>query len=203
MYTPPAFAETDRTRLAAFIRAHDFGLLVRRTAAGLGASHLPFLLDEAGGRLVAHVARANDQWVGIEEAGPVLVVFTGAHGYVSPRWYATRPAVPTWNYEAVHVTGAARAIHDPEALRPILDGLSRIHEAGAAEPWSLDAAPADFIARQIAGIVGIEIAIEQIEGKRKLSQNRPAADRRGVVAALDRQGDDRSRALAAAMRDVP
>ncbi|HET8726247.1 MAG TPA: FMN-binding negative transcriptional regulator, partial [Alphaproteobacteria bacterium] len=141
MYTPPQFAEQDQARIAAFIRANDFGLLVSRSPAGLAASHLPFLFDEPGGRLFAHVARANDQWRDIGAAGPVLVVFSGPHGYVSPRWYETQPAVPTWNYEAVHVTGRARAVHEPAALREIVDGLSRVYEAGVPRPWSIDGVP--------------------------------------------------------------
>src|SRR3546814_10686276 len=131
-----------------------------------------------------------------------LVVFSGPSGCGAPRWYETAPAVPTWNYEAVHVAGRAKAIHDPAALRSIVDRLSRVYETGVPSPWTLDAVPADFVDRQLKGIVGIEVAIERIEGKRKLSQNRTQAERDGVNAALELQEDGRGCPLAAARRET-
>ena len=204
MYTPTPFAEADLARLADIVRANSFGLLVTNGEPAPTVSHLPFLLDfDVGtgqGRLLCHVARANPHWCGIATAGVALAVFSGPHGYVSPRWYRTAPAVPTWNYVAVHVEGRARAIHDPAALRAIVARLAERHEAGAPDAWSIESLPSDFFDRQQKAIVGIEIAVERISGKRKLSQNRPAADRAGVVAALESDGDPLARDLAAEMR---
>jgi transcriptional regulator len=203
MYTPGPFAETDPDTLHRLIRENAFGLLVSTGPEGPTATHVPFLLEPGGphglGRLVCHLARENPQWRGIGEAGPVLAVFPGPHAYVTPRWYAKAGAVPTWNYVAVHASGRAEAVEDRGRLLAMVEALSAVHEAGRPEPWS----PAEMkpAAREamLGAIVGVEIAVERLEGKRKLSQNRSAADRTGVIAGLEGQGDDLSRAVAAAM----
>jgi len=148
--------------------------------------------------LRGHVARANGQWRHFEPGGPALAIFTGPHGYISPRWYQPGASVPTWNYEAVHIYGTARALDGAAALRPILERLAAQYDPG----WSMAALPADYVAKMTRAIVGIEIAISRIEAKRKLSQNRPAADIAGVIAALEASGSDSDRALAAAMRQA-
>ncbi len=203
MYTPKPFEETGLDRLRAVIEANSFGLLVSNGAEAPVASHLPFLIDldtETGqGTLHCHMARANPHWQAIEANPAVLSVFAGAHGYISPRWYTTTVAVPTWNYVAVHVYGQARTEHDPAALRDHLERLIATHESGRPEPWSLAEPPADFIDKMLTGIVGIEIAIERIEGKRKMSQNRTPADQAGVIAALRSEGGERGLELAAEM----
>jgi transcriptional regulator len=129
----------------------------------------------------------------------VLAVFAGAHGYISPRWYATPVAVPTWNYVAVHVHGRARTEHDPAVLRAHLERLIAVNESGRPQPWSMAEAPADFIEKMLGGLVGIDIAIERIEGKRKMSQNRSTADQAGVIAALRSGGTESGLELAAEM----
>jgi transcriptional regulator len=201
MYVPAAFAETDAARLYAFTEAYDFGLLVTQGPGGPAATHVPFLLDADPGppRLTCHVARENPQWRGIEAAGPVLVVFSGPHAYVSPTWYESRPAVPTWNYEAVHAAGPARAVHDPAALRAMLARLTERYEAGRPGGWSMERMPEAYISGMIGGIVGIEVTVERLEGKRKLSQNRTAADRAGVIAGLNATDDPGAHAVARAM----
>ncbi len=193
MYAPPAFAERDPERLRAFIEAEPFGMLVAGGPDGPTVSHLPFLIDETGDGLVlhAHAAAANPQ-VDLLDGAAVLVVFQGPHGYVSPRWYGSAPAVPTWNYGTVHAHGAASTFRDAERLEPLVTRLAARFEAGQDAPWSLAETPEAFREGMLAAIVGIEIAVEAIEGKMKLSQNRPPADRFAVAAALhasDRGGD--------------
>jgi transcriptional regulator len=201
MYTPPAFQVRDAAALHRMIEANAFGILVGGGPDGLAATHLPFLLDAEGGRLIGHVARANPQWRGLADT-PVLAIFPGPHAYISPRWYETEPAVPTWNYETVHVRGRARSFEDPEALRAVVGALARKYEAGRPRPWSVDSVDPAYIERQIKGIVGIEVAIERIEGTRKLNQNRSAADRAGAIAGLTASGDPASLAVAAAMSEA-
>lgn len=207
MYLPRHFEVTDPAPLRALIDTYPLGIWVMGSPTGLEVNHLPFLLDATRGphgTLVGHVARANPAW---RQAGPGVVVFQGAHGYVSPAWYATKATdprvVPTWNYAVVHAHGVARAIEDPEALRRIVARLSDHHEAGrrlgpGGARWQLDDAPSDYIDKMLRAIVGIEFTIERLEGKFKLSQNRSAADREGVVAGLEAEAA--APPLVAAMR---
>lgn len=197
MYQPPHFREDDLATQHALIRAHPLGLLVTAGAGGLMANPIPFLIDPGGaplGLLAAHLARANPQWQAICDGAEVLVVFQGADTYVTPSWYRTKAetgkAVPTWNYAVVQAKGAARAIEDPAWLRAHVGALTDRHEAGRAPPWHVDDAPEPYVAAQLKGIVGIEIAITAIEGKWKVSQNRPEADRDGVIRGLTEEGLD-------------
>lgn len=189
MYLPASFREERPGELHGLIRAHPLGTLVSHGADGLQASPLPFLLDaERGGKgfLLAHMARANPHWRSL--AGECLAIFRGPDAYVTPNWYpgkaATHKAVPTWNYAAVHVRGQVRVIDDERWLAAQAAALTAEHEERRARPWSANDAPPDFIAAQLKAIVGIEIEIAAIEGKWKMSQNRDAADRRGVAAGL-------------------
>jgi transcriptional regulator len=190
MYIPSHFRESDERVLAEFIDAYAFGTLVT-TERGLPfASHVPFLHDREGRTLHAHVARANPQWQHIASNPEVLVMFQGPHGYVSPTWYAN-PGVPTWNYTAVHVYGRARALDDAAATGRHVEKLAARFERDSAAPWVPEYDP-----RMLGGIVGIEIAIGEIQGKFKLSQNRSAEDRARVTARLEARGGDESTALA-------
>jgi transcriptional regulator len=188
MYRPAEFREDDRGALYALIRAHGFATLVTVADGAPFASHLPLLLDEAHGALLGHVARANPQW---RHFGPgeAVAIFQGPHGYVSPSWYATAPAVPTWDYVAVHAYGRPRVIEDPAAVRRLLARLVASAESALPAPWSLDL-PEDFLARMVHGIVAFEMPLDRLAGKRKLSQNRSPADRAGVVAGLRAAGND-------------
>ena len=190
MYIPSHFRETDERVLAEFMDAYAFGTLVTVEGARPFASHLPFLHDREGRTLHAHVARGNPQWQHIAANADVLVMFQGPHGYVSPTWYA-KPGVPTWNYTAVHVYGRARALDDAAATGRHVEKLAARFERGSAAPWV-----PEYDARMLSGIVGIEIAIAEIQGKFKLSQNRSAEDRTRVVARLEAGGTDESTALA-------
>lgn len=184
--------------------AHPLGMLVTQRPDGLEADHLPFLLDaERGplGTLQAHVARANPLWQVVQEGAPVLVVFRGVNGYISPNWYPSKQEthrhVPTWNYEAVHAHGRIRVRDDEKFLRGILGRLTRTHEADEPRPWRMSDAPADYLAELLGQIVGIEIELTRIEGKRKLSQNRDARDFENTAHTLESRG---RQDLAAAMR---
>jgi transcriptional regulator len=193
MYRVPAFMEDRQDVLHGLIRSHPLGLLITAGSAGLIANPIPFQLVEDGGHgtLRAHLSRANPQLADIDGAD-CLVVFQGPQAYVSPAWYVTKQetgkVVPTWNYMVVQAHGRGRRIEDPAWLRAQIEALTGAHEAGAAEPWAVDDAPADFIAAQIRGIVGVEIPVTQLDGKWKLSQNRSAADRAGVVEGLKAAG---------------
>ena len=190
MYIPKHFHETDETVLAAFIEAHSFGTLVTIDGGRPFATHIPFLHDRGERTLHAHVARANPQWQHVAANAEVLVMFEGPHGYISPTWYS-EPGVPTWNYAAVHVYGRARTLDDPAATARHVERLAARYERGSAEPWVPDYDP-----KRLAGIVGLEIRIGEIQGKFKLSQNRSAADRAAVVANLAARGTDNDTALA-------
>ena len=210
MYNPASFKQNDPEKLHALIRDYPFATLVSHGPQGLQASQLPFLLypDEGPhGVLRAHLARANPHAAALAEADACLVIFQGEHGYVSPSWYpsktTTHRTVPTWNYVTVHAHGKARLIDTPEALRRLLHDLTGAHEARRTAPWSIDDAPPDYIAAQMKAIVGFEIAIDRLEGKWKLSQNKEANDRQGVIAGLQSPEDPHAHpALALRMRET-
>jgi transcriptional regulator len=205
MYTPTAFKDDDRTSIHAMIEAAGLATLVTMTGEGLVATPLPFLLapDEGPlGTLYGHVARANPQWR-LAATGEALAIFAGPGAYVSPGWYATKAehgrVVPTWNYAAVHAYGAAEFFEDPVRLRAVVAWLTDRHEAGRAEPWSVGDAPEAFVQTQLKGIVGVRLPVARLEGKRKFSQNRSAADREGVARGLRASGDPGDAAAADAV----
>jgi transcriptional regulator len=197
MYIPGHFAETRPEVLVAFIRQHPLGALVVPTAAGLEVNHIPFLVEE--GVLRAHVARANPLWQQAP-AGRAVAIFQGPGGYITPSWYATKAesgkVVPTWNYVVVHAHGPVRFIDDPAWLRAHVERTVATHEARRAAPWQVSDAPADFIEKMLGGIVGVELAVERLEGKWKLGQNRNDEDRRGMVEGLRGEADPGATALA-------
>jgi transcriptional regulator len=203
VYLPPAFTETREAVLFAHIERHDFALLVTHGAAGLIASQIPFLAERRDGTLYlqAHIARANPQAAGLDDTGDALAIFAGPHAYISPSWYEAGPAVPTWNYAAVHAYGPARRIADPGWLRDLVRRLSERHEAREPAPWDMQALPEPYVQSILNGIVGIEIAVSRLEGKFKLSQNRPAGDRPRIIAALEQRADPDSHAVAELMRN--
>ncbi len=189
MYQPTHFVEQDAEALLALMTSAPLATLVRG-GAGLAADILPLVVDRvgAGWRITGHVARANALW---READgqPVLAIFQGPQAYISPNWYPSKAqhgkAVPTWNYTMVQVHGTLRAIEDPEWLRAFVTRLTERHEGGRAMPWHVADAPADYLAAMLQAIVGIEIEVTKLEGKFKLSQNRSAEDRTGVVLGLE------------------
>jgi transcriptional regulator len=165
------------------------------------ATLLPVVWDE--GRLILHMARANPHWRAITEdvtGTPALAVATGPQAYVSPSFYASKAehgrVVPTWNYSAVHVTGRVRRHHDPAWVLDAVTRLTRLHESRRDAPWSVDDAPATYVEKQLRAIVGLELTIEKVEAKAKLSQNRDAADVSGVVRGLRSEGSGREHEVA-------
>jgi transcriptional regulator len=197
MYQPPHFREDRLEVQHALIRAHSLGLLITAGPCGLQANHLPFLIDAGGserGTLRAHLARANPQWGELAAVAECLVVFQGSQQYISPSLYPTKrehgKVVPTWNYITVHAWGQPQVIDDAAWLRRQVDDLTLHKEGSRPAPWHVSDAPEAFVAAQVKGIIGIEIPITRIEGKWKVSQNRPAVDRTGVVAGLRGNGDD-------------
>lgn len=206
MYLPSQFAETRPEELHRIIREHSFGMLVTHAAAGLEANHLPFLLDAAQGTcgvLVAHVARKNTLWQDVADGDDVLVVFRGAQGYISPSWYPgkheTHRRVPTWNYEVVHAHGTIHVHDDAKHVRGVVARLTRRHEASEPAPWKMGDAPPEYIAEELSHIVGIEIRLTRLEGKRKLNQHHETRDREGAIRALEGRGNT---GLAQAMRQT-
>ena len=202
MYEPPLHKNENLPELHALIKERVFGLLITSGAEGLIANSVPFVLDTSASRLgvlKVHMARANPQWRELEERPDALVVFEGHDHYISPSWYATKretgKVVPTWNYTMVQAKGRAKVMDDAWLARQI-EELTRTLEGRRDRPWAVSDAPAEFIAMQRRAIVGIEIEILDIRGKWKVSQNRPAADRAGVIAGLDAMGDEDSRAMA-------
>lgn len=201
MYIPAAFKESAPEVLNELLRTHSFATLVTVDQGAPFATHLPVLLDaDRGphGTLRAHVAKANPQWQHFKDDAEVLMIFQGPHAYISPSWYQPGVSVPTWNYEAVHAYGRAKIMKDERELLGLLRDLVGVYESGFAKPWVF---PEDDPRHRamLANIVGFTIEITRLEGKRKLNQNRPAADREGVIAALHTAGDETSRAVAEAM----
>jgi transcriptional regulator len=208
MYLPPAFREERIEVLHDLIRQHPLGLLTTAGAGGLLATPIPMLVyaDEGNsGTLRAHVARANPHWRDLQGVAECLVVFMGLQGYVTPSWYPskqeTQKVVPTWNYVTVQAWGKPRLVEDAAWLRRQIDDLTHAQERTRPQPWAVGDAPDDYIAAQMKAIVGIEIPIERIEGKWKLSQNRPEADKAGVVAGLGSPDDPNGNAAMAALME--
>jgi transcriptional regulator len=197
MYIPKAFRVSDNLALDAFITHHSFATLVSTVDGRLFATHLPLLLDRppsSPGVLLGHVARANPHWRVFDGKQEALAVFHGPHAYISPSWYTTSPAVPTWNYSAVHVYGVPHIVADDVRLADLVDRLVAFYEAGMPAPWS-GILPADFKANLLKAIVGFTMEITRVEGKFKLGQNRSLGDQLGVVRHLEASTDPVAQAL--------
>jgi transcriptional regulator len=190
MYVPEHFKVTDRDEVFAFLDANAFGQLISITDNRPSASHLPFLIARDRKSLHCHLARQNPQWQQLE-GQQVLVTFLGPHDYISPSWYQN-PGVPTWNYQAVHIYGRCRVFDDAGPLAEMVEALSRRYESAFDKPWQ-----PQYRDAMLKAIVGVDIVIDEIECKYKLSQNRPQADQTGVVEKLEQLG---SQALVEAMR---
>ena len=210
MYTPRAFALDDLPQIQQLIQHTRLAQLVTVGENGLQASHLPLLLnpDEGpNGTLYGHLAKANPQWQDLQNASAALVIFAGAEAYVSPAFYPAKAehgkVVPTWNYIAVHAYGQAEVFTDAERLLGVVGALTERHETGRAQPWKVSDAPADYIDGMLKAIVGFALPIERLIGKRKLSQNRSAADIAGVREGLAASLDVRDQTLARFMPKEP
>lgn len=191
MYCPAHFAESRPEELHALMREHPLATLVTMGDHGLNADQIPLLLDTAADGtpvLRGHVARANPMWQTLHPEIEALAVFRGPEAYITPSWYPTKrehgKAVPTWNYAVVHARGPLRIIHDADWLRRQVDALTQMQESTFAEPWAVSDAPADYVEKLLAGIVGIELTVTALKGKWKASQNQPEGNRSGVIAGL-------------------
>ena len=191
MYLPKHFEERDPERLRSLIQRYPLGSLVTATESGLDANHIPFVFADTGaaaGTLHGHIARANPLWREGVRDGAALVIFQGPNSFISPSWYPSKrenaSVVPTWNYAVVHAHGVLRFVDDSVWVRSHVEALTREHEGQRNPSWAVTDAPASFVRAQLKGIVGLRLPIARVDGKRKMSQNRSAADRAGVAAGL-------------------
>jgi transcriptional regulator len=211
MYTPSHFAETRVEAIAQLMRDYPLATLVTINAGELNANHIPFEYDPQPqedaphGVLRAHVARANPVWRDPAKDVDALVIFQGAQAYISPNWYPSKQqsgqVVPTYNYLVVHASGALRIIDDKAWLRALVGRLTDRFESAQSSPWKVEDAPEDYVDKMLGAIVGIEIPVRKLIGKWKASQNRIPADRAGVAAGLQQQGNENSLFMAAAVRE--
>jgi transcriptional regulator len=209
VYVPPNFKQDQVPILHDAIRRSGLATLVTSGADGLIASHVPMLIDpEPGpyGTLCGHVARANPQWRSAAPGIEALAMFMGPDAYITPSWYETKrqtgKVVPTWNYVAIHAYGAVEFFDDPDRLLALVTKLTETHEAKREVPWAVSDAPADFIRGQLKGIVGFEMPIARLEGKWKMSQNRPAQDRAGVIEGLAGESTQAQQDVSRIVREV-
>ncbi|HWW97764.1 MAG TPA: FMN-binding negative transcriptional regulator [Edaphobacter sp.] len=190
MYIPRVNKEERIPVLHKLMEDQPFASLITMGSSGLFASHIPMVLDRSGamGQLRGHISRANTQWRDYTPSVEALAIFSGPQHYITPNWYLekqeTGKVVPTWNYVVVHAYGHLKVIEDAEWLMAHLASLTNIHEAGSTVPWKVGDAPADYIASLVKGIVGLEMTIDRLEGKWKVSQNRSEQDRSGVAKGL-------------------
>jgi transcriptional regulator len=193
MYLPRHFTQTDMAQIAAFVDAAQSADLVTFDGTKPVSTLLPVIWDRSAsddgyGRLLGHIAIANEQWKTALPGAQALAIVHGPQAYISPGWYESKTrhgrVVPTWNYEAVHLTGTLAFHHDPEWLRAFVTRLTSTHESGRERPWAVTDAPPEYINGQLRAIVGVELTVTSVEAKQKLSQNRSEPDREGVVAGL-------------------
>jgi len=202
VYIPTPFLVEDRKIILAFMQQFDFAAVVSHSDAGLVASHVPVLIREVGSELtiVGHVARGNPHWRLMEGQAESMVIFQGPHAYVSPTWYVSSPAVPTWNYAVVHAYGAARVREDATFIAGVVEDLTRRYEDQREHPWSTQAVPGESYEKLLNAIVGFEISVSRCEAKFKLGQNRSVEDRAGTIAGLERESSPKALELAHFMK---
>ena len=204
MYTPSYFRVADTADVHAMMRAQPFAILVTHGSEGITATHLPTVLkvdaDCPLGRIECHQARPNPQWKTLTSDIDALMIFQGPEAYIRPGWYPSKAehgkVVPTWNYAAVHAYGHLETVEDKDWLLVHVSELSDQQEAPYVAPWSTADAPANFLDALVRGIVGLKLTIRRLEGKSKMSQNRPAADRAGVVEGLAQRASGEDTAIA-------
>ena len=203
MYIPASFDISDQRIIESFIDRYAFATLITSSSAGLIASHIPITLRKRrnANYLIGHVARANNQWRAFDGKGEALAIFHGPHAYVSPTWYATSPAVPTWNYAAVHVYGKPTACEERDFTKAALVDLVTKYESTRSNPWRAEGLAPDVFDKLASAIVAFEMPVERIEGQFKLGQNRSREDRAGMLAGLEREGTSDAELLARFIRE--
>ena len=208
MYNPKHFEQSNPGSLKEFISDYPLAVLVSSTLSGLEGNHLPLYLVEEGENLLlrGHVARANSLWEEVEENAPVLAIFQGPHAYISPNWYPTKredgKAVPTWNYTAVYVNGNISFIMGDSWKRDVVSCLTNKLEQKEGSSWKVSDAPEEYLDKQLKAIVGIEISVNSLKGKWKLSQNQPANNKKGVIKALSESEQVGAKATMAIMNKI-
>lgn len=196
MYCPSQFQENSPAALSSLIEQFPLATIVRNSADGLTADHIPLLYEAAtdsAGKLIGHVAKANPLWQ-LPSHQELLVVFQGPSTYISPNWYVTKhetgKVVPTWNYAVVHAHCSLTVLHDPQQVLKIVTALTDHHEASQAHPWHVADAPREYIEKILENIVGIELKINRVQGKWKVSQNQSMPNQQSVVQGLLVEGTD-------------
>jgi transcriptional regulator len=196
MYIPTHFKVEDRAMLHAFMRQFSFATLVSVVEGVPYATHLPVLLDTSrseAGVIRAHMARANPHWRSFESEAESLIIFQGPHAYISPAWYNHHPAVPTWNYAAVHAYGFPAIVDTAGTIEMVTEMVKEFDSRDLG-------IPPDYVSKLVLGVVGFEMEIVRLEGKMKMSQNRPEEDRETVIGILEDAEDDESHGVAEYMR---
>jgi transcriptional regulator len=209
MYIPKHNEETRVSVMHSLMVSRPLGTLVTMGASGLVASHIPMIVDDDGsqfGVLKGHISRANTQWRDFVSTVDALAIFAGHQHYITPNWYPGTKEhgkeVPTWNYVVVHAYGPLKVIHDEQWLLTNVEKLTNVHESASPIPWKVSDAPQDFIQSQLKGIVGVEIPIQRLQGRWKLSQNRTERDRTCVVDGLAKLNTPESLAMSALVEEV-
>ncbi len=187
MYTPPHFTMKDETNSQKLMHTHNFATLVSGSSSNTVASHLPLMWTNKGGKhgtLHGHMARANPQWKHFEDKREVLAIFLGNHTYISPNWYASKPAVPTWNYSAVHAYGVPILVENLDKIKDLLRQMVEHHDPDPGQAWPNTTSHSTLVDEMLSHIVAFDIPISTLQSKAKLSQNRPDLDRDQVMDVL-------------------
>lgn len=202
MYLPESFKIVDGPEIETFLQRYDFATIVSATPERLMATHVPVVVKRTPSGLVilGHVAKANSHWKSMDGTVESLAIFHGPHGYVSPKWYADSPAVPTWNYAVVHVYGRLQARQEPNFVEDLLKDLLNRYEDSGPDAYQLEGLPTEYRTRQLSRIVGFEMPVGRLEAKFKLGQNRSAVDRVRTIEGLERRQSSEASSLAAFMR---
>jgi transcriptional regulator len=206
MYHQPAYAENDTSVMHECMRTWSFATLVTQGPRGIQSTPLPFLLDaQAGpyGTLTTHLARRNPIYDDLRAGGEVLVIFQGPHAFISPSWYENQLTFPTWNYTLVHARGKPVLREDEASVMAVLRRTVAQYDTPLGGSWDFERIPMSHTMTRLHVIGTLEIAVTSLEGKMKLNQDKSVADRRGVVAALERQGDAQSLAIAHLLKCQP
>jgi transcriptional regulator len=207
VYIPKHFQENNQENLTTLIAQYPFASLITHSATAIEVNHLPFYLAYKEGRkvLFAHIAKANPLWKTVQESEPAFIVFNGPNGYISPNYYPSKQqhgrAVPTWNYVAVHVKGTLKFLHDNETKLTLVKHLTNLHESNQPKPWSVSDAPSLYIEKMLSAIVGLEVEINSIVGKCKISQNQSLENQQGVISGLAATGATHLSDLASMMTE--
>lgn len=201
MYIPNHYVEEDTQKLAAFMKAHSFGVMVNIVNGKPWGTHLPFVVTEKEGKIIltSHMARANDSWKELSNGQELLVIFQGPHAYISPSLYEKKQNVPTWNYIAVHAYGKPRIISDHNEIISVLEAMILSYEEAYFAQWK--ELSQDYVSKMVKGIVAFDIEVTQLQGKYKLSQNKTQLEQRNIITKLEKEDDSTISGVAGFMKN--